>query len=186
MYDQAQRTIARKDRKLEDVRAELGSERERRTKAEREKDESAQLVTNTIYQSQRALAKEKELAVHASTQYEVLKSLVKNNERTLETEVVKMQGTLDWLRQRRQEDSENLKHLESISQEIQHKQALMDQTYRAMKDMYKLYKSERDESLQSILEKAQQNEDLGDSMTDEMKEVLGKLRYVFNLRDFGR
>ena len=183
MYDQAQRTIARKDRKLSDVKAELESEKLRRVQAEKDKEKSADLVTETITRSQREVAKERELTKHAGVQYETLKSAIASKEQSLWQQLNKVRLELGDLERRRHSDAQLLQKLEAVSHDLREKYQSIDKAHSDLIATYGAYKNDRDESLQSIVQRGHEIEEKAEKLAAGMQEVLGQMNYVINVKN---
>ncbi|KAI4156274.1 MAG: hypothetical protein LQ340_000422, partial [Diploschistes diacapsis] len=183
MYVLAQKTIARKDRKIADVKAELQVENIRRERAEEEKAELANLMASMTSQSQLEIAKEKELASFANTQYEALRGALSNHEQSLAEQIAQVRLEFDSLKRHCQSESESLQRLNSISRELCETNAVMESTYQDTFQLYELYRSKRDQSLRSIADEAERIEAKGDRLVAEMQETLGKMKYVVNVKE---
>ncbi|MCJ1334097.1 hypothetical protein MMC10_010804 [Thelotrema lepadinum] len=183
MYDQAEKMSMKKSRKLTSITAELEGERSRRVQAEKEKNEAIHLLDKTVAETQKELTKEKELAGFANAQYETLKGAMKSERKSLRTGIADLRlGFLD-LKQQRQADSQNLRRLESVSRESCKQHAEMDKAHQALVNRYQLYRAERDGSLQPLVDKAHQIQETGESLTTEMEDVLGKMKYIVNVKE---
>ena len=183
MYDQGRQMIARKSRKLNDVMLELEGERSRRIQAEKERNESLDLVTKMFAQTQKELNKEKELARFANAQYETLKGSMKGEEKLLRTKISDLRLEFNDLEQQRQTDHLNLQKLEVVSQERCKQHAAMDKAHQGLVSHYELYRIERDRSIQPLVDKAQQVQETGESLTRQMEDVLGKMKHIINVKE---
>ena len=183
MYDQGRQMVARKSRKLNDVTLELEGERSRRIQAEKERNESLDLVTKIFAQTQKELNKEKELARFANAQYETLRGSMKGEEKLLRTKISDLRLEFNDLKQQRETDYLNLQKLETVSQERCKQNAAMDMAHQGLVSHYDLYRTERDRSIQQFVDKAQQIQKTGESLATEMEHVLGTMKYIINVKE---
>ena len=165
LYDQAQTTIGRKDRKLDEIKAELESERSRRIQAEKDRDGTFDQVTTTI------------------AQYEALKGIMRSQEHSFRKQLTEVRQGLDDLGQQRQTDFHNIQRLELISKDLSRQQKAVDQAYQAHVAKFELYKIEKESSLKGIANKAKEMQEAGDQFAMDMEETLGRMKYIVNVKE---
>ena len=183
MYDQAQRTIARKDRKLEDTKTELEAEKSKRARVEQEGREFADSLTKMLQQSQREIARELECAQHATVQYESLKNAIRSKEQSFQLQLRGLRHDMQILEQQRQVDCQTVQRLESISRELREKCKNMDAAHHKVIARYQGYKSERDQSMQSLLDRGYEVDEKAQKLIKELEETLGRMHYVINVKE---
>ncbi|EGD96096.1 hypothetical protein TESG_03555 [Trichophyton tonsurans CBS 112818] len=175
-------TIARKDRKIEDLKSETQSEKNRRLKAENDAAETTQLAQQQREEHQRAFAEAQEVAQRSQCQYDALSQARLRDRNEFQSRFSMFRKDFDELIKREQERQNHLSRLDVIIEQ-------KDREIRAARDraekitsLYEEYKSRSDEVLHNLVEKGRQNDRDVDTMLGDAREAVDKMKWVVNVK----
>lgn len=175
-------TIARKDRKIEDLKSETQSEKNRRLKAENDASETTQLAQQQREEHQRAFAEAQEIAQRSQCQYDALSQARLRDRNEFQSRFSMFRKDFDELIKREQERQNQLSRLDVIIEQ-------KDREIRAARDraekitsLYEEYKSRSDEVLQNLVEKGRQNDRDVDTVLRDAREATDKMKWVVNVK----
>jgi len=178
--------LTKKDRRIEELRADLETEKSRREKAEKATRESRRERDDMVDQLRREAAEDKELAKSSNSQYETLSKSWKSLEDGYERQMFKLKNDLQALRREVDEDQRKLVHLEVIMEQLQ-KEA--DRTRKAKEQLsadFENYKAEQEAGIREMRQKAEQNDDTYNRTLKQMENMLGQMRYIVNVKKHAR
>ena len=174
--------IARRDRKLEELKADLEAERTRRERAEKETKETTRERDEVVGKCKREVMEEKELAKRSNSQYEILASSWRNLNDGYNRQTQKLRTDIKDLYARRSGDQQRLAQLEVVVGQL----SLEGEKTKKAKEKVILefedYKKEKEEGMQEIKVRAARNESATDQALRETEKVLGEMKYVINLK----
>ncbi|KAI9846491.1 MAG: hypothetical protein M1837_003911 [Sclerophora amabilis] len=180
-------SLLRKDRKLDELKSDLESERARRLQTEGQLKLVMKDSEKKEDELRSAAREDAERAKRAVSQYEVLSASWKHLEDGWKSKVERLQKDLLGLAQQGAEDRANLKRLTIISE---HQKKEIERVHLAKEGVdngLKNYKKEMDESTRTIRENAERNEAANAKVMEEAMALLGSMRHVIkvkeNLRD---
>ena len=182
MHDVDKTMLARKGRKLEEVRVDLEAERVRRVKAESEVKETRQERDQTVEKLMRELAEEREQSKRASSQYEVLSKSWKSLDENYGRQTSRLKVDFKKLQQERIEDKGKVAKLEIIVEQLQKESEKSDRAKERLLQDFEEYKAEKEDSIRELREKAERNDAANEQALQQMNTVLGEMRYVVNVR----
>lgn len=174
--------LARRERKIEELKADLQAERSRRERADRETKETSKERDEVVGDCRREVMAEKEASRKSTTQYEVLSSSwrslndgYRRQMENLKVDIKKLNGT-------RAEDRMKLERLEVVIEQTRREGEKMGKAKEAVSKKFEDYKAETEEGIRGIRERAERNERASQGALEEMEKVVGEMRYVINLK----
>lgn len=175
-------SIARKDRKIEELRLEIQTERTRRQKAEAEAAKVNQLMSENREDFHRKCAEMQETTNYATTQYDALAKSTLREKSDLQK---KFKGVRDELRTLRHELDQKDKEQERLdalidrqNQEVEAERNRIGGIFEA----YGSYKSLRDKEIRDLLEKGHLNEATIDTALASLKETEDKMKWIMQTK----
>ncbi|KAL6720729.1 mother-specific HO expression [Lecanora helva] len=173
--------LAKKDRRIDELRADLEAERSRRERAERETRESRRERDEIVETLRREAAEDKQLAQRAGTQYEVLSKSWKSLEERYEKQTAKLKVDLKELQDEIGGDKRKLAQLEVILEQLGREGDKSRKTKEKLSSDFQSYKAEQEAGIQSIKQRAETNNTAHDRTLEQMESVLVQMRYVVNI-----
>ncbi len=174
--------LARRDRKFEELKAELEVERRRREMAEQETKDTTKERDEVVSRCRRELMEEKETARKITAQYDVLSSSWKTLSEGYRRQLDKLRADIKLLTQRRVEDRTKLERLVVVMEQTRRESEKMSQAKQAVSKIFQDYKAESEEGMKDIRERAARNEEASHGALEEMEKVVGEMRYIINLK----
>lgn len=174
--------LARRDRKIEELKAELEVERRRREMAEEQAKETSKERDEVVSYCRRELMEEKELAKKATTQYQVLSSSWQTLSEGYRRQLDKLKADIKLLAQRRAEDRQKLGRLEVVMEQTRRETERMSKVKQAVSKKFEDYKAETEDGIKGIREQATRNEEASHGALEEVEKVVREMRYVINLK----
>ncbi|OKL58604.1 hypothetical protein UA08_06102 [Talaromyces atroroseus] len=175
-------SIARKDRKLEDLRTEVRNEKTRRLKAEAETAKINQLMSEGQDEFHRKCAELQEVSNYNSSQYEALskaslreKSDMQRKFKAIRDELASLRGQAE-LKDREQERLDAL--IDRQNQELETERRRIQEIFNA----YDSYKTSRDREFEDLVTKGRQNQANVDSAVASLKETEDKMKWVMHVK----
>ena len=174
--------MAKKDRKIELLRADLQSEKLRRENAEKETRESRRERDEVVEELRRDAAEDREEARRSTAQYEILASSWKTLEDRYERQTQKLKTDLNDLRTEIDGDKRKTTELEIVIEQLTHELAKVAQVKDKLLAGFQAYKKEQDYGLQEIQQKAEKNNSANEELHERMSGVLGQMKHVVNVK----
>ena len=175
--------LAKKDRRIEELRADLEAERSRRERAERETRESRIERDEIVEQLRREGAEDREQAKRSNSQYEVLSKSWKSIEERYERQAQKLNADLKVLRAEIDFDRRKLAQLEVIMEQLRQEGDKTRKAKERLSSEFQAYKAEQEFGVSGIRRRAEQNEFAHDRTLRQMEALLGQMKYVVNLKN---
>jgi hypothetical protein len=174
--------IARRDRKMEELKVDLSSEKTRRERAERdtkmigiERDEAVGIF-------QKELFSEKELAKKSTSQYEVLATSWRGLDEGYRRQVEKLKLEIKAIQKQAREDQVRFEHLDKLFLQLNED----NEKTRLAKDRvvkeYEAYKNEKDMSLREITERTKASELTNEKALQELLKTMGEMKHVIAVK----
>ncbi|KAI9782100.1 MAG: hypothetical protein M1839_005446 [Geoglossum umbratile] len=179
-------SLARRERKIEDLKADIESERKRRVEAESGLKQIQRESDATIQELKSNLVSETEKARKNSSQYDVLASSWKQLDDGYRRKAGAFREELRQLKVEKDEDRAKLARLEIVVEQQRQEVEKMRVTKERIEKQYEHYIGEAEVSTRDMREKAIRNERENEEALEETKRVLGELRYLLNLKKFVR
>ncbi|KAH0545050.1 hypothetical protein FGG08_000821 [Glutinoglossum americanum] len=179
-------SLARRERKIEDLKADIESERKMRVEAESGLKQVQRESDVTIQELKSNLVSESEKARRNASQYDVLASSWKQLDDGYRRKTEAFRGELRQLKAEKDEDRAKLARLEIIVEQQRHEVEKMRVMKERIEKQYEDYIEEAEMSTRDMREKAKRNEKDNEEALEEAKKVLGELKYLLNLKKFVR
>ena len=174
--------LGRRDRKIEELRAELQVERSRREKAEADMKDTRLERDETVQDYQRQIFDEKGKAKRSTTQYEVLSKSWKNLEEKYERQTRKLKGDMCELKLQMNSDQRKLMRLGVIMEQLKQEG---DKTKKAKDKVlrdFETFRAEQEDGIREMKRRAEKNDAASDDALKQLDIVLGEMRYVVNVK----
>lgn len=182
MHETDETLLVRKDRKIEELKEELESERLQREHAESETKET-RIERDTIVQK---LTKEslddKELAKRSTAQYEVLSRSWKGLEDKYDRQAQTLRHSIQTLQGELTESKQRLARIDLIMEQLKQEGEKIRRSRDNMARDFELYKQQQEEGLVGMKETAQRNNEVNERLFSDVTTVLGEMKYVMNLK----
>lgn len=185
LADTNERAIERKDRKLEELKAVLETEANRRRVAEQRAEEALRMLGDTRSETQRQLSTAYEMQHMAETNLETAREGFKRISESYEKKVKHMSEQLNELRQRRIEDADKIKRQAIISDQLNHEMSRTGRTDEKLKTLMEAYKEEHQKQLDGLVQEAQrmrrvlpEREKELDKLVQSLIETRDKMKWV--------
>lgn len=176
-------SIARKDRKIEDLKTEVQGEKDRRLKAEEDARRTDQLAAEERDEHHRAIAEATEIANQARNQYETLAHARSKEQLEFRTRLDGFRTELRELCNREIERQNQLTRFDVIieqkNKEIEAERDRMERFGR----LFAEYKEASDRAVHELVERSHQNNAVIDDVVGQAKEVTGRMRWVMKVKD---
>ncbi|MCJ1480266.1 hypothetical protein MMC06_000421 [Schaereria dolodes] len=174
--------IARRDRKIEELKADLEAERSRREKAETETKETTRERDEVVGKCRKEVIEEKELAKKSTSQYDILSGSWRSLNDGYSRQTQKLKKDIRDISEKRLEEQHQLARLqvvvEQLSSESEKTRKVNEKVMREFED----YKKEKAEGVRQIRESAEESGRANEYALKEMERVLGEMRYVINVQ----
>lgn len=174
--------LAKKDRRIEELRADLEAERLRREKAERETRESRRERDAIVDALRQEAAEDKQQAQRATSQYDVLSRSWKSLEERYEKQTSKLKDDMHNLQIEIEGDREKLAELELIVEQLAQEGDKSRKIKEQLLTDFEAYKEEQEAGIRGIRHKAELNGASHDRTLEQMESMLGQMRYVVNIK----
>jgi len=181
MHEMDKTVLAKRERKLEELRLDHEAERSRREKIEKEIKETRVERDQAVEKLMRELAEEREQCKRATTQYEVLSKSWKGLEENYGRQTSKLKADLNTLRDEVMEDKSKLAQLEVIAEQLRQEGEKTKKANEKLFHDFEVYKIEKEDSIREMRERAERNDIANELALQEMNTVLGEMKYVVNV-----
>ncbi|KAL4814134.1 hypothetical protein BDW67DRAFT_166768 [Aspergillus spinulosporus] len=175
-------SLSRKEKKIEELRAELKSERERRQQADDEKARFRQLMDEAQDDFHQKCAELQEIAHHAQTQYDVL---VKSGQRERADQQRRLKSIRDEfiaLREAHNQTNSQLSQLDSIMAQKDRELERGRANFEALFKEYEAYKRAHDEEVRELIEQSRQGEVKFSATLASLKETESRMKWVVQVK----
>ena len=182
MHETDRNFLSKKDRRIEELRADLDLERLRREKAEKETRESRRERDEVVEKLRRDAAEDREQAKRSNSQYEVLSKSWKILEERYERQTQRLKTDLKTIRADMESDRKKLEQLEIIQEQLKQEGEKASKARERLSLHFQAYKSEQQAGLRGMREKVEVNDAANDRTSKQMEKLLGDMRYVLNIK----
>lgn len=183
MHETDKSLLARKERKIEELKVELESERSKREHAEAETKESRMERDGTVQKLMKENLEGKEQAKRSSTQYDVLAKSWKSQEERYDRQIQKLKGSVKTLQDEQAEDKQKLVRLDVIMEQLKQEGEKTNKAKESLAREFEAYKREQEEGIKGMRERAERNEEANEKILTDVNTVLGEMKYVVNLKN---
>jgi hypothetical protein len=185
LVDTNARALERKDRKLEEMKAQLEQETKRRKTAEQRAEEALKMLGDTRSETQRQLAAAYEQKHLSETNADTAREGYKRMTDGYEKKIKYITERMNELRQRQYEDADKIKRQAIISDQLQHELSRRQRTEPRMVDMMGQYKREHQKEMEDLVKEAEQlriavpkKEEEAARLVQELQETKDKMKWV--------
>ncbi|KAL9595288.1 MAG: hypothetical protein Q9219_006541 [cf. Caloplaca sp. 3 TL-2023] len=182
MHETDKILLGKRERKLEELRLELDSERQRREKAESETRETRIERDEAVEALKKELLVSKEQAQRATTQYDVISKSFKGLDDNYGRQTRKLKADIKLLQDDLAVDQQKLIGLHTVMEHYRHENQRAQDANTRMKQTFEAYKTEAEQGMTGIREEAERCAANNDRTQREMAQVLGEMRYVLNVK----
>lgn len=181
-YEMNLAAVDRKDRKIEDLKAEVLGEKQRRIRAEEDARKTTQLATEERNEHHRALAEAQETAQQARSQYETLSQTRIRDKREYQTRFNSLRKELAELSAREVERQNQLSRFDVIIEQKNREIAAGRERMERFSRLFEEYKADQDRVVRKLVEQGCQNDSAIEKTVSEAKTVTDKMRWAINLK----
>ncbi|EEP76722.1 predicted protein [Uncinocarpus reesii 1704] len=181
-YEMNLAAVERKDRKIEDLKAEVLNEKQRRIQAEEDARKTTQLATEERNEHHRALAEAQETAQQAQSQYETLAQTRLRDKREYQSRFNRFRKELGELSAREIERRNQLNRIDVIVEQKNREIAAGRDRMERFSRLFEEYKLDRDENMRKLIDKGYQNDLAIDEAVAEALKVSEKMKWAMNVK----
>lgn len=175
--------ISRRDRKIEELKADLASEKQRREKAEllarqreREKDDAEE-------QKHRELLKMTEETKHATLSAEILQTSHKQLGAEYRARAEAWRKDIGSLKEARAQDQERLARLDVVTNQMRQELERSKKLNSDILESWERYREENDRQLKGLVDEGVQENERTRKLSTEMDQVVNQMRWVMNVKE---
>lgn len=176
-------SISRKDRKIEELRSEIQSEKNRRQRAEDETDRTNQLMAECRDDFNRKCADLQETTNHSRTQYDVLATTRQREQADQQRKVKTIRDEFSALKQEHEKRNAQLERLDTVIAQKNREIEVNRENFERVFENYETYKKSRDLEVRELIENGHKNEANIDKALASLKQTEGEMKWAIRLRD---
>ncbi|KAJ9254718.1 hypothetical protein DTO195F2_6474 [Paecilomyces variotii] len=175
-------SISRKDRKIEELRSELQSERDRRENAEGETRKIHQIMADSRDDFNRKCAELQEIANYSQTQYDVLAKSGKRDKAETQKKLNSIREDFADLQRQNDEKDIQLQRLDVIMAQKNREIETATERTQQLLESYEAYRKENDQELRGLIEKGHQKDKIIDEALASLKETEAKMKWTIQVK----
>lgn len=177
-----QNIISRRDRKIEELKAELDAERARRIEAEKGRTDLSIAIQNLKLDTDKEVSRASEIAGRSQNEYDAFRKAFLRMKQDSERQLAQMRKELNVVHSDRDDEVSKLKTLTRISKEFQAESMKALETNHRTLETYDEYKKTRDDSIKEMAERIKNGDAANEEVYNEMAETLGRMKWVMNVK----
>jgi hypothetical protein len=177
------KSIDRKDRKIEDLRAELQAERTKRHDAQIVANETNEAMRVDRENHHREMARLQEETKYYKNQYEVLSSATKREKNDLGRRVDEAWDRVHVIAKAQATHVECSDRLMVIGDQKNREIEMMNERYEKVVALHGSYKETKDKEFRGTVDRAHANNELIDAALKELKETQDKMKWVIRMSE---
>lgn len=182
MHETDKALMARKDRKIDELREALAAEKSKKEQADNDAKAIRAERDFMVQKLMKESMEEREQTKRSTSQYEILSKSWKSQEEKYSRDTQKLRGSIKALRDELEEEKQKVARLDIISEQLHQEHEKSMKAKDKMTHIFRAYKDEQQRGLRAITEKAERNEITHDELLTEINTVLGEMRYVVNIQ----
>ncbi|KAL8952074.1 MAG: hypothetical protein Q9222_001985 [Ikaeria aurantiellina] len=182
IHESGKSMLAKRERKLEEMKSELELERQKREKAEAETRETRRERDDAVEGLRKDMQVAREQAKRATTQYDVMSRSFKSLEENYSRQTRKLKVEMKSLQEDIVADQQKLVSLQTV---LEHFRSASERSHNAndrLQQTFDTYKSVAEQELKGVREAATQNNEINDRMQREMQDTMNQMKYVMNVQ----
>lgn len=183
MHESDTNLLAKKERKIEELKEELENERQRRERAEMETKETRYERDAVVQRLTKEVMEERELSRRSATQYEVLQHSWKSQGERYDRQIQKLKESMKALHDVISEDKQTLAHIDVITEQLGQECEKTRKVKEGLIQGFEAYKYEQEKEIGEMRERAQRNDHGYNYLVREVNAVIGEMKYVVNLKN---
>lgn len=176
-------SIARKDRKLEELRTELQHERSKRHDAEKDANHTNQTMREERENHNREQARLLEIAKHHETQYEVLSSATKRDKAEFAKRINAIWAEFTTIANAQKTHIHSTERLEVLADQKNREFDTVKESYEKLLAQHSAYKELKDNDFRETIESAKSNNDMIAGVLAQLKETETEMRWAIRLNE---
>lgn len=176
-------SIARKDRKLEELRTELQHERSKRQDAEMDANQTNHTMREERENHNREQARSLEIAKHHETQYEVLSSATKRDKAEFAKRINAIWAELTTLANAQKTHTDSTERLEVLADQKNREFDILKESYEKLLAQHSTYKEMKDNDFRETIESAKSNNDMIAGILAQVKETETEMKWAIRLNE---
>ena len=176
-------SIARKDRKLEELRMELQNERTKRQEAEADTSKTNEMMRAERESHHREQARSQEIAKHHETQYEVFATTSKRDRAELARRVKALWAELQSMANVQKTQKTCTERLDVIVDQKNREVEALKEAHEKLMTSHTSYKKIKDDELRSTIERAHANNAMIDAAITSLRETEAQMKWAIQLNN---
>jgi chromosome segregation ATPase len=174
-------SIARKDRKLEELRIELQHERNKRQDAEKDANQTNQTMFEERETHNRELARSQEIAKYYETQYEVLSSSNKREKADFAKRINAIWAEVEAIAGARKTHMHSTERLEVLADQKNREVDSLKDSYEKLVTKHTEYKEMKENEFRGTINSAKSNNAAIDKVLAQLKETETEMKWAIRL-----
>ncbi|KAL8746414.1 MAG: hypothetical protein Q9190_001551 [Brigantiaea leucoxantha] len=183
MHELDSSILIKRERRVEEMKNELDSERRRRERADQEAKEARRERDEVVDRLKREAIMERENSRRVSAQYDALMHSFKRLEDGYGRQTRKIKADVKHFQSDVAADKQKLAGLRTITDQIRSESEKSQNCQEQLVKRFDAYKTESELFLKGVKEGAERNDDANDRMQEEMQTVLGKMKYIIGVKE---
>ncbi|CAG8895290.1 unnamed protein product [Penicillium nalgiovense] len=176
-------SIARKDRKLEELRTELHQERSKREEAEMDANQINQMMRDERENHNREQARSLEIAKHHETQYEVLSGTTKRDKAEFTKRINAIWSEFMTIANAQKTHIHSTERLEVLADQKNREFDSLKESYEKLLAQHSAYKELKDNDFRETIESAKSNNDMIAGVLAQLKETETEMKWAIRLNE---
>lgn len=176
-------SIARKDRKLEELKTELQHERSKRQDAEMDANQTNYAMREERENHNREQARSLEIAKHHETQYEVLSSATKRDKAEFAKRINAIWAEFATIANAQKTHIHSTERLEVLADQKNREFDTLKESYEKLLAQHSAYKEMKDNDFRETIESARSNNDMIASVLAQVKETETEMKWAIRLNE---
>ena len=171
-------SISRKDRKIEGLKSELQSEKNKRQRAEAETNKINQSMLETRDEFNQKTAQLNEYSNYYQVQYDVLVHSSRRERAETQRKLQLIRGDIITLKKASEEKSIQMDRLETIMSQKNREVETSKENFNKLFEEYTSYRKTNDDEVRGLIERGHENESKMDSAIGSLKETEGNMKWT--------
>ncbi|KAF7594945.1 hypothetical protein BBP40_007753 [Aspergillus hancockii] len=176
-------SISRKDKKIEELRTEVQSEKDRRQRAEMETNKFHQLMDESRDDFNRKCAELQEITNHSRTQYDVLAKSGQRERADQQRRLKAIRDEIEALKSQQEDKSLQLERLDTVMAQKNREIEIGRENFDKLFEAYESYKRAHDEEVNTLVEKGRQGDAKLEAALASLKETEGQMKWVIQVKN---
>ncbi|KAI9044758.1 uncharacterized protein KD926_011729 [Aspergillus affinis] len=175
-------SITRKDGKIEELRVEVQSEKDRRRRLEEQTNKAQQLMDEARDDFNRKCAELQEVANHSRTQYDVLAKAGQRERTEQQKKFKSIRDDFLALKGQHEEKNLQLERLDTVMAQKNREIEVSRENFDRLYEDYEAYKKAQDDEVRTLIEKGQQGDARMEAALASLKETEGQMKWVIQVK----